>query len=46
MIKPIHSKGPVKRDYYFFDGNHPDEASDPGDIGVVEAQQREDGVGL
>lgn len=31
---------------YLFEGNHPDEAPDAGDVGVVEAQQGEDGVGL
>lgn len=31
---------------YFFEGDHADEASDAGDVGVVEAQQGEDGVGL
>lgn len=32
--------------FYLFEGNHPDEAADAGDVGVVEAQQGEDGVSL
>lgn len=36
----------LSQDSYLFQGNHPDEASDAGDVGVVEAQQGKDGVGL
>lgn len=31
---------------HLLEGNHPDEASDAGDVGVVQPQQGEDGVGL
>lgn len=36
----------VKLKTHLFEGNHPDEAPDAGDVGVVEAQEGEDGVGL
>lgn len=35
-----------EQDSHLLQGNHPDEAADAGDVGVVEAQQGEDGVSL
>lgn len=45
MLKKTPQRN-LEQDPYLFQGNHPDEASDAGDVGVVEAQQGEDGVGL
>lgn len=40
-----HKKG-GRNQTYLLEGNHPNETADAGDVGVVEAQQGENGVSL
>lgn len=46
MLKNTRTKKTLLQQSYLFQGNNADEASDAGDVGVVQAQQGENGVGL
>lgn len=46
LQRQMKETGNVTKQMYLFQGDDADEAANAGDVGVVQAQQGKDGVGL